>query len=128
MKKVKSLVIDRRKWGRNNKDGEKSGSYLRNNKEEKDDYGKSIAGKMCCLGFACRAFGISAQKLNDNGIPSDITHNRLESIIPEWLLRFGGDTSKLANINDSAQWSDKQKEAKITKIFAKHGIKVKFTH
>lgn len=123
MKKIKTLTIDRRKWGRG---VEGDGKLLHRADDEID------AGKMCCLGFYARVCGLTSRQIVDRAMPTGVSATA-QKLLPDWLLlgtRMGKlpDVSFLAHINDDSTISDKVREKKITEIFAKHGIKVEFTH
>lgn len=114
-KKIEKLVIDRKKWGRT-----ATGGNLLNNE-----------GKMCCLGFQCRAVGFKPKEIRGKGMPADVdvSAKRLQKVA--WLVDGSEGNStvvaeKLALINDDWDTTDKQKEKAITKLFANNGIEVTF--
>lgn len=126
-KRLRTLTIDRTKWGRNNSAGELSGGALRQN----DKSSPSNIGKMCCLGFACSKLGVTDKQMTTLtdfkliGLPNDLSKSEKEKL-PKWLFGEGDDVDKLASVNDNCLLSDTQKEKRIITIFARHGVKVKF--
>ena len=130
-RRMHTLVIDRRKWLRNR------------GTEVYDSMLLDPKGKMCCLGFACLDMGMKRKDIKDITSPSVISCIREESEEVQeyrkslgWLLRPGSsfnslpmdsrDCNRLMMVNDSPTTTDKMKEHKITRIFAKHSVKVKF--
>lgn len=140
-KKVTTLVINRDKWLR----GRPGDGSLLNSE-----------GKMCCLGFYCKALGIEPKYIRGKGMPDDLfeRYDRVQdqAKLAEklgWLVHAEkveeedwtdpsrttmrldhADSelcSSLASDNDDDQISDKEREEKVTRSFAKAGVKIKFT-
>jgi hypothetical protein len=139
-KRIRTLTISRSKWGRNNSVGENSGGSLILARKDLTFTGarKEDIGKMCCLGFVCLAYGLSDKQIGPTksgwgkGLP-DSTSKSAQKKLPAWLLHSENDRDGrktdiglLANVNDNKLLSDKQKEGRIKRVFARHGIKVKF--
>lgn len=122
-KKLKSFTVDRAKWARGGRGGNPG---LLND-----------AGNMCCLGHISKQCGA---KLNTfYGMPEDLAidvHSKPYALLKDFLISidvtarrdfYNNDLAgKAAIINDSRKTSDKQREAKLTKLFAKAGYKLKF--
>lgn len=128
---VKSFVIDRAKWYRGKY------SQLLGSRDMK-----------CCLGFYALACGVDKKTIRGLGSPSDVVNldvcptavsvdvTRRPNVKWETRLvkrvrsKFGAkDTSitdQLMVINDSKSIDDVKRESKITSLFKKIGIKVKF--
>lgn len=129
MPKMRKLTIDRRKWDRATK-AVNSGKLLNSD------------GLMCCLGFECRAIGFTKKAILNIGMPSGLISakqllqrdTKFGKLIKKlgWLVNDRGynttDVLALAEINDNSITTDDYKENKIVKIFAKHNVKVVFTH
>ena len=128
---LKSLVINRRRWGRGT-----NGGYL-----------LSPANKMCCLGFMARACNVPRRMVDQVSMPDGlefvykggggiIDRDLMPKKVIEKTLRLfindNGYSNKLANqaaaINDDEDTTDKQKEAAIRKLFKTVGIRVTFTN
>ena len=80
-KVLKSLTIDRARWGKR---------FLRN----EDD-------TMCCLGFACLKLGVPADVLMHKAMPENLPENYQETL-PKWLIAEGDYSSShnAAGFND----------------------------
>lgn len=83
-------------------------------------------GKMCCLGFACLAFGATEKEIGLYRMPRHVSAQ-----IPDWMRqRYAGqtpcDVELAANINDSEQIDDAERERHITEIFARNGLEAVF--
>ena len=119
----KTLVIDRARWLR----GDGDGKLLDEN------------GKMCCLGFLSRAIGYAPREIRYKLDPTGIVRARPS----KRALRFGallawpdkddpGRPSRsvvcdlLVHTNDDAGMSDRAREARIERLFARVGVKVRF--
>lgn len=108
---MQQLEIDRTKWYRGNK-------YL--------DSRLLSARGMCCLGFYALACGLEEVEILNKSYP-----NADDKRNPEWLFESYLDRNFneiLAQINDSSLTSDAEKEKKITRIFAEHGVEVTFVN
>lgn len=109
------LVIDRAKWLR----GEDSqNSKLLRIKDQ----------KRCCIGFLCSALGVSDSELLDVG-----GSQKLFAELPTWLKDSGemadnehSDLFTAYDVNDNPELDEATREARITKIFARHDIQVEF--
>jgi hypothetical protein len=103
-KNLKTLTIVREKWG--------------------TQHLLCEDGKMCCLGFACKALGYNLKKLMEEkeGQPLDMPNQIPNFKGPEWMIGFDGDSA--AEANDGLY--DEEREEEVKRIFAKHGIKVRF--
>lgn len=130
--KLTKLVIDRREWLR----GTGAGQLC--------DYDN----KKCCLGFASAKIGFSEDEMRNITVPIDLVSNELKftcllggsPIVKtgkktfghnKWLLNSGKRTSdvlKAEQINDDTSITDKVRESKLKKLFAKHGCKLTFQH
>lgn len=109
VRNVKVLKISRAKWGR----GVKGGSLRWEDSK-----------LQCCLGFACRAYGLRAKDIQGKGMP-DALKSSMWKILPSWLL--GDAAGALADINDAFDTTDREKESEIKRGFKCQGIKVVFT-
>lgn len=123
IKKVKSFTIKKSKWGRNNAE-ERTGGYLL--QRITNDKGVK-SNKMCCLGFACKAFGLTNKQIFEWAMPENIP-DKVAKKLPKWLVSptYDFDVERLSQINDIETICDTQKQKEIKRIFAKYGIKVKF--
>lgn len=108
---MKTIVITRKYWG--------TGRLL-----------SHYDGKMCCLGFACVAYGMSKKNIEDIGMPSHLLVGSGKSKLPTWLLQVGdecfSDACTAAQINDDAKLTMPEKEEQLKPLFAKHGIRLVF--
>ncbi len=119
-KKLTNLTISRRRWLR----GTQYDSHLHSPQNH----------KQCCLGFYMRDLGFPLAEINGRGTPSDVVTHLFEDSdcrvpVPGLVKKDNRDTTlccKLINVNDSDKITDEVREAKITKLFAKMGVKVKF--
>ena len=139
---MKTLIIDRKKWGR----GRTGGSLL-------TDEFSEVTGKMCCLGFFSRNCGFKPKEIRGIGLPEEVIENLMNDVdtygtmtkaetkekLFNKLKKRGFDlksfkkigtglANKLALINDNTDTTDETKERKITELFGKVGIKVKFVN
>jgi len=104
---LKTFIINRKKWG--------IGTLL-----------DGITGKMCCLGFCAKSYGIGESHLLTRGYPSDIEDVKQKRKLPKWLQSIGYDVNELVATNDHMNMLDEYREELISKIFKKHNIIVKF--
>lgn len=104
------VVIDRRRWYRG-KGGD--GSMLR-----------KLSGKQCCLGFLCRALKVPAKAMLELAMPTEVSS---QYELPAWLRR-SRDVTRAADWNDNLDFSEKEREKRIAKLFARHDIQVRFTN
>jgi len=110
------LVIDRSKWLRG------SGNSL---------LFRPTDGKMCCLGFYGLSCGLTQEDMNGLGAPFEIHGQKWqENSSANWLFDHHWGCSSycynLMAINDRLDFSEEVREREIAKIFAQHGITVKF--
>lgn len=121
---MKTIRISRRRWLRYDGDGYDSGEL------------RAFNGKQCCLGFVCRQLGgFTPAEILQVSMPSDLVSpdSSLKLLakvkrLPKWLLGVTSksDVGRAANVNDSAKYTDAQREARIKKIFAKHNLRAVF--
>jgi len=104
------LTIVRKRWHRGKVASKASGLQMQN-------------GKMCCLGFLCKALG--KEGLKGKMMPYDIDDTKG---LPKWLLKSGmdHDVEEAARINDDGGIAEEDREAHVKRIFAKHKIQVRF--
>lgn len=112
-------TVNRKMWGRGGKGGHSS---LRNNR-----------GKQCCLGFVGRQCGIPIFHLKNEPLPSEVLSEEQCKKWPKWFInsstkRSTQDVYKAAALNDSKDITDKVREAKLKKLFAKHGDRIVFVN
>lgn len=121
---MKTVTIDRAKWAREIKG--------------KPNHMGNIAllneqGNMCCLGFVCKAYGVSNKAMLGVENPNDVDHPRVPSI----LIRYdeyssGGPLlSALADntisLNDCGRIPAKELERELKKLFKEAGIELVFS-
>lgn len=120
VKGVKSFTIDRAKWLSGVYGEYFNGSMLYRPED----------GRMCCLGFYCEASGIPKKKMANVPMPAELALGN----IPSWLRNLNDDAfswsssdaaSDIARMNDDIK-KRTQREAAITRAFAKQGVKVRF--
>lgn len=106
------LIIYRDKWLRG--EGTDTSCLLR-----------SFDQKQCCIGFLCEALGVPREELVKY-LASQSLARKFPSL-PNWLTNIGSsDLFAAYNANDDVLLSDEDRENRITKIFARHGIEVDF--
>lgn len=89
--------------------------------------------KMCCLGFLCRAIGYESAEILMMAMPEEVTQSETKPL-PLWLLEPYKVTSvserpdvyQAARDNDDTTISSVERERRVTEIFAKHDIQVRF--
>ncbi len=94
-------------------------------------------GEQCCLGFVCKKLGLKNKDILDVGRPGHLVRydnfaqrNAKEKLTPV-LLKVKEPTEKAwveeaITINDDSLMSETEREEKLTKLFAKNGLDVKF--
>ena len=127
----KKVVIDRATWmtGRYDKSDSAGPTYLLNGK-----------GMMCCLGFALnQVCGVPKMDLRSKAMPRHLTVEKdLEPFASTFSCNSWGEgrqrircdsdlTSAASTINDDADLTDAEREAKLVKLFAKDDIELSFT-
>lgn len=116
---TKRLTIDRARW-------------LRGDLIQEESQLLSPMGRMCCLGFYLEACGVPREKLLNESCPSNI-----EEFVPKqasWLGDINPQSDRLNNlveddfigINDDPKLSDKARELRLTQMFKKRGVRVRF--
>jgi hypothetical protein len=115
------LTINRSKWLRG--EGVATSRLLR-----------SSDGKMCCLGFYALACGLKEYQIREVGGPSSLlsppdedgkSYNYLTNTPGQWLLE-GVDRIHLMEVNDDRNKNKQYREEEIARLFARHGVTVKF--
>jgi hypothetical protein len=104
LKKV--ITIDREKWLR----GSWKSSLL------------NSEGKMCCLGMAARQCGFEEKDILQKDSPASIDWT-------PFLNRTGGNnrlTMTMMSWNDKTIYTDAQREKKLTELFKRMGVTLKF--
>jgi len=132
MKKTENLkmklVIKRKTWLRGATGGSGSSCLL-------DD-----KGRMCCLGFFGRARGLRPKEIRNVGTPSGVCEYDDKAVVKifgplvvlqeykesEGYVEDSDLADHLMTANDDEDISDKSRETKIKKLFAKIGVKVTF--
>jgi len=112
---VKTIVITRKYWG--------TRSLLNGD-----------TGKMCCLGFACVAYGISKKEMRGIGMPAQLpSKNCGRNKLPKWMLltfvemqASDADAGAAADINDDQFMPQAEKEKQLKALFLKHKIRLVF--
>lgn len=72
---------------------------------------------LCCLGFVCEAAGVPRTKTKGVCMPNELVDIRVDGLVGT-KSRF---SRKAAIINDDSSISDSEREAALTKLFAKSG-------
>lgn len=125
------LVIKRSKWYRGNT-AQNSKLIFAADPENKEE--QQFNGHKCCLGFYGTECGLGWREMANFATPAALA--RLE-VLPSsmwWLVekesdgryKASQDGSNLMQINDSGEVSDTFRERKITEIFARHDVQVRF--
>lgn len=125
------LVIKRSKWYRGNT-AQNSKLIFAADPENKEE--QKFNGHKCCLGFYGKNCGLGWAEMANVATPTALA--RLE-VLPSsmwWLVekesdgryKASQDGSNLMQINDSGEVSDTFRERKITEIFARHDVQVRF--
>lgn len=124
-KDPEEFTVDRSKWCRGNKklDSVTERSCLLT----KD-------GNMCCLGFEAKAAGFTKKELFDKSTPLSLIVNDgtiewdTALIKKQYLLNYNSKIcEKIMTVNDNVKITDPQRESELKILFAKIGMKVKFT-
>ena len=121
--KLIPLTINRNKWARGGYNGD---SMLLNTESN-----------MCCLGFACRALGVSAKTIKQVAMPDSLanraaqpsyTAKKLGRLVVSEDEGYGNSnpTDDAQSINDDEDISDKMREFRLKPILQKLGFAVKF--
>ena len=113
---IKTLTIDRSKWAcKTNNEAREGGSWLC----DKD-------GFKCCLGFLAVGCGASRSDIVDAATPEDSPHAiRWPKEFRTSLYANTALAGKAMSINDKEK-SNSRRESRLTKLFAKAGIKLRF--
>lgn len=104
-RKLKSLTIDRAKWGY----GKRGGNL--HDPETK---------LQCCLGFACRAVGVLVKDIANNGLPHSVSGWDLSVTIPSSLA------NSAVQINDDPTLHLREREKRLIHLFKNYGIELHF--
>lgn len=121
--KRKVFVVDRSKWFRGKGNEASCPSYLRKRN-----------GKMCCIGFVGQQSEVSNKAMKDKTTIHSLSLDDIGKF-PEWMRRHtdvlapfsnDSDIGKCYRINDETDITDRQREAKLRKIFKKHKMTIKF--
>lgn len=112
-------------------------TWLRGEGEDNSGLYRSSDGKMCCLGFAGIVCGYNIDELDDNKTPIGVND------ISKWPDNFfeidehqspnyphAKESSRFVNkamaVNDDADFTDIEREAKLTQIFIDNGHEIVF--
>lgn len=120
------FVIDRSKWRCGNDDGHGIGNTkLRNEK-----------GFMCCLGMISKQAGCSNYVISGKYEPRELrSKNNLKKLVSVGLIEFDKDDFEFVNselsleamdINDHANYTDEEREKKLSELFIKYGHELEF--
>lgn len=114
---LKSFTVSRKTWLRGTGS---SGSCLRNEDDCK-----------CCLGFAAIEAGIELKNNDEIKSPEDLKEKDIEIFLIAFpfLISCHNDSDeciKFMEINDDDSTFDSEKEIKLTMLFAKNGVEIKF--
>ena len=125
---IEKLTINRKRWLRGQKD-----SVLRN--EE---------GLMCCLGFYCLLKKFKISDIFNRSAPEEVLKRTRVDVINKTtklgrlLIDNDNEEGKIINnnevcndlmiCNDNTDISDKQRERRITQLFKKINVEVKFVN
>jgi hypothetical protein len=106
-------TVKRRGWFRG-KGGKKSSLLLE-------------SGERCCIGFVGKQCGIPDEVLlGEGGIHSYDSTFKFFSRWPLWMRDSETTMCEIYGINDSAELSDPEREAKLKVMFAEHGDTIVF--
>lgn len=92
-------------------------------------------GSMCCLGFLGRACGLKKKDMLELGTPEDVDIEEPDkgtqfpySIVDkhDYFMGNTGLCYEIIDVNDAPNLSSKEREQKLTKLFAEGGIEVTF--
>lgn len=119
---VKEFTVVRPMWARGGQNGE---ALLKN-----ED------GAMCCLGFYGKACGATEGELLGSSSPALFNEHRRKGIFPPWMVQqlteyFSEnlrDCKNLMEYNDECRYTDYVREQRISEIFEKHGVTVRFVN
>lgn len=85
-------------------------------------------GNMCCLGFVCKALGLSDEQIANRAYPQS-TSLKIPQLTEFRDVSFPKDTTlscTAAAINDSPAIPSKEKEKQLKNLFLEHDIKLTF--
>lgn len=85
-------------------------------------------GNMCCLGFVCKAMGISDEQMADRAYPQStgLEIPQLTQFYDESYPRDSALSCAAAAINDNPAIPPKEKEKQLKNLFLEKNIKLKF--
>lgn len=107
------FTVDRKRWLHG--EGEQRSCLLRSD------------GRMCCLGFACLAAGHTEDEIRDVATPNGLTRRRDgRCLLPNYNASQIGDAMEWNDCVPDAEFSDAEREAKITERLAQIGLEVSF--
>lgn len=120
MKYKHTFVINRKKW--------RAGDYGKHAIGKGETELLNVDGYMCCLGQMEKQLGAKKDLLLNLFEPYEITSN--EESMCNILSEVPGQNSKLSSkamtINDNERITNEEREARLIKLFAKHGVKLEF--
>lgn len=89
-------------------------------------------GRMCCLGHICNQAGVSKKRLAGVGNPEGVGYKDPKHI-PKWLYDKDSPhklqtatANEMIGVNDSHEYTPKQRETALIKIAKTAGITLKF--
>lgn len=122
---MNELIIDEKLWLHAGKTGHTADWYVGGALYDKYE------NRMCCLGIASLACGVSQSHLRNKAYPSDLgkaDQKKVRVVFP-WMWAddwHSQAASELATINDLNDYTLAQRRSRIKAVFAKHGTKVVF--
>jgi hypothetical protein len=118
------VLIDRSKW--------RTGQFSKNKTGMGFTNLVNHAGYMCCLGFCCRAVGVSCDYLLGVGIPADLSYDTRKGTNLRELLsvhdigRNSQLTESAIKINDRETTTPAEKEKQLLELFKDSGFELEF--
>jgi hypothetical protein len=123
------LIIDRKEWRRGGSAAEKEDPTALLCKD----------GRKCCLGFYALQCGFTPKQIRGALCPVDVFPVEYKTTSPEWLKLVWFDavlkthlntplTGEAMRINDTADYTEEERESQLTKLFAENGIEVEFNN
>jgi hypothetical protein len=112
---AKKFVIKRSEWHRGGK--ESLGTCQLLNEQ----------GNKCCLGFYALACGLEENQIKDVFYYTSCkVEPFIKDVIPNELWKDANNRNMFPRVNDDKKISDKEREVKLTKMFADIGVEVLF--
>jgi len=104
------FIVERKTWFRGK--GAEESRLLRND------------GTRCCIGFVGKQCGVTDEEMLNRSVIKRVSEPGLKGF-PEWMYEMRK-IDDAYTWNDTTDYTDQEREARLIAVFAKHGDEIEF--